>query len=218
MFAIKLYDAFVLLTFAGWSAARESLHLRFTECRVFLFDQSLLITEDDEAFEPVKGGRSILGSFSTHYGHVVYGSESKSGRFWDPYQTSASGGVVGGAGGICPDVEMSTGDPQSPTPSKTGIPAKSTSPSYNGGRSPTFRRSIGIRRHPSNVFYEIENNNIGNSYAQTGASSSRFCSTSSDPFQQSAYKFMHSVKVNRMTFMVCIILSVNTFQLSLLGI
>ncbi len=52
--------------------AKKLPSLHFTECRVFLFDQSLLIAEDETA-------RS-LNSFSSHFGRVVRGSGSQAYR------------------------------------------------------------------------------------------------------------------------------------------
>lgn len=192
----------------GWSAARKSANLHFTECRVFLFDQALLITEDTvpsssslsvdlsrgaAAFH-LSFGRVISGSASHIHREGVGGSVSRLDSALRPRtprlkRTPVLSAALG-------DREEDTENGSDDTVFSVNHPTSHSYSGIGGGRSPGLRRAISIRRNGSQ---------LGSLEAEPAAGPPwhKFSWTSPhDPFKQSSYKFLHSVKVNRMSVMV----------------
>ncbi len=175
----------------GWTAARKSANPHFTECRVFLFDQALLITEDASpnsfSSTELSGGLGFAGnSFPANFGRVLHGSGSHAHRL---ESTNSEGDYQRRR----PLVTTSMSDEDSSIFSVNHASSHSYS-GVVGGRSPGLRRTMNIRRHGSH---------LSSLDAEGGAVWPKFSwSSQHDPFRQSSYKFLHSVKVNRMTYMV----------------
>uniref|UniRef100_A0A0V0JB43 DH domain-containing protein n=2 Tax=Schistocephalus solidus TaxID=70667 RepID=A0A0V0JB43_SCHSO len=184
--------------------ARKSLHLRFSECRVFLFDQSLLITDDEASNELSPAGR-LMSRFAGDFGRVVRGSRSLTYRLGESPQYSERGT-----------------SPQSPPswPSKGSyetVPAHCLTKSHTvratsvsrvisasvgsetrgsgGGRS-----AFHLRRHTSAIHADPEHHRMPGPTSHTAAVIPS-APTLNDPFRHSAYTFQHAIKVNRMSFM-----------------
>nr|VZI05386.1 unnamed protein product [Spirometra erinaceieuropaei] len=183
--------------------ARKSLHLRFVECRVFLFDQSLLITEDDASNEVGPAGR-LMSCFAADFGRVVRGSRSLTYRLGDSPQCSGERAA----------------SPQSPPtwPSKGSLETvhlrgstknrslRATSVSRvipSGGcetRGTGGRSAFHLRRHASSVHTDPDQHRMLPATSPTAVVTPS-TPTLNDPFRQSVYTFQHAIKVNRMSFM-----------------
>ncbi|BHF61382.1 hypothetical protein SprV_0100435600 [Sparganum proliferum] len=180
---------------------RKSLHLKFVECRVFLFDQSLLITEDDASNEMGPAGR-LMNRFAADFGRVVRGSRSLTYRLGDS-----------------PQCGERAASPQSPPtwPSKgsletvhsrcstknRSVRATSVSrviPSVGETRGTGGRSAFHLRRHASSVHTDPEPHRMPPPTSPTAVLTPS-TPTLNDPFRQSAYTFQHAIKVNRMSFM-----------------
>eukprot|EP00108_Taenia_solium_P010800 TsM_001147500 transcript=TsM_001147500 gene=TsM_001147500 len=171
----NLYTLNALITLAvGCTAAQKSINLQFTECRVFLFDQCLIITEDSTASTANNNAPeapTVGNSFQANFGRLVFGS----------------GSLVHRAGNMRLDLK-----PQRPQKLQTDDGNHTLL--FAGGRSPAVRRTVHIRRHGSHLS-SLETD-LGSTWPRLG------WSAPSDPFRQSPYKFLHAVKVNRMAFVV----------------
>lgn len=158
----------------GCTAAQKSINLHFTECRVFLFDQCLIITEDSTSSTTNNNSpeaTAVGNSFQANFGRVVFGS----------------GSLVHRTGNTRLDLK-----PQRPQRLQTDD--GNHMPLFTGGRSPAVRRTVHIRRHGSHLS-SLESD-LGSTWPKLG------WSAPPDPFRQSSYKFLHAVKVNRMAFVV----------------
>ena len=158
----------------GSAAAQKSIGLHFTECRVFLFDQCLIITEDNSASNTSTNSPDInctRNNFHSNFGCVIYGSGSLVNQRLDQKFQRPS------------RLKPEEGYHPLPMP---------------GGRSPGIRRPVHIRRHGSHL--GSVDSDISGSSGTTSTKSG--WSTTPDPFRQSAYKFIHAVRVNRMAFAV----------------
>uniref|UniRef100_A0A0R3TFE3 PI3K/PI4K domain-containing protein n=1 Tax=Rodentolepis nana TaxID=102285 RepID=A0A0R3TFE3_RODNA len=170
----------------GCIAAQKSINLHFTECRVFLFDQCLIIAEDNNptpsASTPSEN-TSVSNGFQANLGRVVYGSGSL-------FQRMGSSVFD-----LRPQRSMRLfADDKSHTP-------------LCGGRSPAVRRTVRIRRHGSHLS-SLESDSSGSLGGGGSGNWPRLgWSTPQDPFRQSRYKFIHAVKVNRMAFTSQILMS-----------
>ncbi|KAM7541647.1 hypothetical protein Aperf_G00000019770 [Anoplocephala perfoliata] len=151
------------------AAAQKSINLHFMECRVFLFDQCLIIAEDNNPSTCATSSSDNTGAsdgFQANLGRVVHGSGSLIYR---------TGNSTFNANLQRPH-RLYTDDTYHP-------------PVY-GGRSPAIRRTIRVRRHGSHLG-SLESDSGGN-WPKLGWSAQQ------DPFRQSSYKFIHAIKVNRM--------------------
>ncbi|KAL5103470.1 Kalirin [Taenia crassiceps] len=154
------------------TAAQKSINLHFTECRVFLFDQCLIITEDSTSSSTNNSApeaTAVGNGFQANFGRVVFGS----------------GSLVHRTGNTRFDLK-----PQRPQRLQTDD--GNHMPLFAGGRSPAIRRTVHIRRHGSHLS-SLESD-LGSTWPKLGGSAP------SDPFRQSSYKFLHAIKVNRMAF------------------
>ncbi|VDK70761.1 unnamed protein product [Dibothriocephalus latus] len=185
--------------------ARKALHLKFVECRVFLFDQSLLITDDEASTEPGSAGRS-MNRFVGDFGRVIRGSRSLTYRLADsPSERGAS--------------------PQSPPPTwpskgsfetmysrcsaksravrATSVSRVISSSSVGSDtRTTSARSAFHLRRHTSAIHTEPEHRRTMLAPTSPIAGITPSTPTLNDPFRQSSYTFQHAIKVNRMSFMV----------------
>ncbi|KAM3175882.1 hypothetical protein ACTXT7_007639 [Hymenolepis weldensis] len=163
---------------SGCAAAQKSINLHFTECRVFLFDQCLIIAEDNNpspSANTSSENTSVSNGFQANLGRVVYGSGSLFQRM-----------------GSC------TFDLRPQRSLRLFTDDVSHTP-ICGGRSPSVRRPVRIRRHGSPLS-SLEFDSSGTFGGSGGNWPKLGWSTPHDPFRQSNYKFIHAVKVNRMAF------------------
>lgn len=149
------------------------------ECRVFLFDQCLIIAEDNNPSPSTSSSSDNIGvsnGFQANLGRVIYGSGSLVCR---------SGNSTFGTNLQRPQRLCADDGSQTPT---------------HGGRSPAIRRTVRIGRHGSHLgSLESDSSTFsggGGNWPKLGWSAQQ------DPFRQSSYKFIHAIKVNRMAFAV----------------
>ncbi|VUZ48476.1 unnamed protein product, partial [Hymenolepis diminuta] len=112
------------------AAAQKSINLHFTECRVFLFDQCLIIAEDNNpspSTNTPSENTGVSNGFQANLGRVVYGSGSLFKRM-----------------GSC------TFDLRPQRPLRLFTDDATHTP-ICGGRSPAVRRTVRIRRHGSHL-------------------------------------------------------------------
>ena len=157
----------------GSTAAQKSINLHFTECRLFLFDQCLIITEDSTVSNNASNSPDACArgtNFHSNFGRVFHGSASLVN------QTDKK------------PFGLTTVRPQRLQP-EGGV---HLSP-YPGGRSPGLRRPVNLRRHVSSIDPDV-----------SPIWTKLVWSATADPFRQSPYRFIHSVRVNRLAFAVSI--------------
>lgn len=180
-----LHKFYFEINFLGCAAAQKSINLHFTECRVFLFDQCLIIAEDNNpspSANTPSENTGVSNGFQANLGRVVYGSGSLFKRM----------------GSYKFDLR-----PQRPLRLFTDDASHTP---ICGGRSPAVRRTVRIRRHGSHLS-SLEFDSSGTLGGSGGNWPKLGWSTPHDPFRQSTYKFIHAVKVNRMAFTVSYFLS-----------
>ncbi|CDS36762.1 DH domain containing protein [Echinococcus multilocularis] len=156
------------------TAAQKSANLHFTECRVFLFDQCLIIAEDSTSSSTANNApdtTSVGNTFQANFGRVIFGS----------------GSLVHRTANLRFDAK-----PQRPQRLQTDEGGHTLL--FAGGRSPAIRRAAHIRRHGSHLG-SVECD-FGSTWPKLG------WSAPPHPFRQSSYKFLHAVKVNRMAIVL----------------